>query len=627
MIDLHYCSSLFDPSVFNALLCKIGKTHLRIKNAQGNTPISLAVIEGNTSMLTKILEYDQSLKVYANPINGNSLLHLAYNKLDIAKELIKCGLNVEDKNNEGLTVANLISTISDIQLKTSMCEILGDSKQNVVPSCFEKIIVHLDMSSCQLKLQYIEQFLKTMNNLSIHDILLDTGSCMSMGIYSVDEKKSIHLLLKKYQMGVIVYMNCMCKLEYILNDMAYINLREQLGNESVICISNSDSILAVEKYIIRMIDEFPEATTLCLGTLPTELMSLCCSCPNCRIQLQEVTKEAMIVQYLLKLISKVLKLRPNILIILEESIIDLSSLQKTFKNTVIATKSTPFHEKYAIFNATSYMNGCYCNICSTIQETAKLIKALSIDKANGVIIISSNRSSSDAVINSLPPCILFPLYAIISTLQANDADAMRLYQALNAISMDSLLPTAIPLKLKNDDYCRNCYDISYYLSQYEQSIDEVENNIKNQNILYYKALLGSKVVTSIADSRKIQKLLHAIESLLYKIEPIFYEEFSQYVLPTTINEFKNRYIERAHYKIQNIISLFNVETHLPIKSYAERTTQTVGDTFEEPTLVKRHSKKSKKEELKTPIDLEPLKNIKKRICNDSSDDDPITYYK
>ena len=97
----------------------------------------------------------------------------------------------------------------------------------------------------------------------------------------------------------------------------------------------------------------------------------------------------------------------------------------------------------------------------------------------------------------------------------------------------------MPSKAKPDDYCKACFDICYFLFKYEKSIDEIEECIKNQNIILYNELLGSKVVSTVGDSLKYQKSLSNLESSLRSIDMMYYEVFSLYANPFDLNEFKN----------------------------------------------------------------------------------------
>jgi hypothetical protein len=121
--------------------------------------------------VTKILEYDVSYKEYVNQFTGDTLLHLAYEKYEIAKELIKIGFSIEEKNLVGMSFINLVASIQDLATKVKMCGLIPENKLLSYSSThFEKVVVHLDMKSCQLKIGYIDYFLKMMNLLNVRCI-------------------------------------------------------------------------------------------------------------------------------------------------------------------------------------------------------------------------------------------------------------------------------------------------------------------------------------------------------------------------------------------------------------------------------------------------------------------------
>ena len=125
----------------------------------------------NNGRMTKILEYDPSYKEYVNQFTGDTLLHLAYDKYDIAKELIKMGFSIEEKNLIGMNFINMVATIQDLQTKVRMCELIPESKLLTYSSThFEKVVVHLDMKSCQLKIGFISYFLKMLSSLNVRCI-------------------------------------------------------------------------------------------------------------------------------------------------------------------------------------------------------------------------------------------------------------------------------------------------------------------------------------------------------------------------------------------------------------------------------------------------------------------------
>jgi hypothetical protein len=103
-----------------------------------------------------------------NQFTGDTLLHLAYDKYDIAKELIKIGFSIEEKNLIGMNFINLVASIQDLPTKVKMCELIPENKLLTYSSThFEKVVVHLDMKSCQLKIGYIDFFFKMLNLLNV----------------------------------------------------------------------------------------------------------------------------------------------------------------------------------------------------------------------------------------------------------------------------------------------------------------------------------------------------------------------------------------------------------------------------------------------------------------------------
>jgi hypothetical protein len=224
----------------------------------------------------------------------------------------------------------------------------------------------------------------------------------------------------------------MSGLEFMLNDLAYINLREKCNDGSLICLSNRDSPALMSHYILKVLSDFPECNTVHIGGLSDEEYNLSCSCSNCKVLLQEISKDELICEYLQKVALKITKTKPQTAFIVEEnSHYSNNALYKITKSITYSTKSDNISGKYKHININSPPVSCYCDPAACLNKITSAIKEAIICKAQGAIIHCPFRLQANYVTSSLPASYIFPLYLAINAIQFDDSECMHVYQALS----------------------------------------------------------------------------------------------------------------------------------------------------------------------------------------------------
>jgi hypothetical protein len=224
----------------------------------------------------------------------------------------------------------------------------------------------------------------------------------------------------------------MSGLDYMLNDLAYINLREKCNDGSLICLSNRDSPALISHFISKVLADFPDCNTVHIGGLTDDEYTLSCSCSNCKVLLQEISKDDIICEYLQKIVVKIAKARPQISFIVEESShYSNNSLYKITKNIIYSTKGENISGKYKTININSLPIACYCDPLYCLNKISSAIKEAILYKAHGAIIHCPFKLQASYVTSSLPASYIFPLYLTINAIQSDDSECMHVYQALN----------------------------------------------------------------------------------------------------------------------------------------------------------------------------------------------------
>ena len=218
-------------------------------------------------------------------------------------------------------------------------------------------------------------------------------------------------------MQVIPYVNCLSGLEFILKEPAFTATREKEGYHSVICPSNCDSASVVAKYILRILNIFPECHEVHIGgSLSPIDLDILFSCPYCKIMLHEMNKDAIIYHYLSKIIHKITKEHPGL-----EIIVDDTQYIKCFQllpKFVIRCVKDPI-EKDALGCNKIYKSvclnkftSCFMDPTAILSDISGAIKEASSYRMQGIILFCPSKMNSNYTLNVIPSTAMFPLLSI-----------------------------------------------------------------------------------------------------------------------------------------------------------------------------------------------------------------------
>lgn len=325
-------------------------------NSQGNTPMSVAVLNGQVETVKFFVDFatEEIAGAEFTDMEGNTLLHVAAGRGD--KEMVRTlvercprSLRLGARNKEGKTAFDVahehffadccveIETASAGEVEKSGYDIeedkhfvenlpLQDSQEKGL-NAFKELWVHIDLKGAPPRQEFYRRLFDLLRESEVTGILLEVEDMVEFtGIYSCIRRDNCYTdhqlqwILQQAEsahMQVVPLIQCFGHLEFMLKHKEFAMLREAPDSYYNLCPSNPEAVKVVTGYIAQVLNKFPNAKYLHIGADEILLIG---ACPDCKLFLIENSRNSLYFNHINKIIRKVKQIRDIEILIWDDMI-------------------------------------------------------------------------------------------------------------------------------------------------------------------------------------------------------------------------------------------------------------------------------------------------------------------
>eukprot|EP00826_Nyctotherus_ovalis_P015338 TRINITY_DN1434_c0_g2_i1.p1 TRINITY_DN1434_c0_g2~~TRINITY_DN1434_c0_g2_i1.p1 ORF type:complete len:517 (+),score=145.96 TRINITY_DN1434_c0_g2_i1:133-1683(+) len=325
----------------------------QVVNSQGNTPMSVAVLNGQVETVKLFIDIatEEIAGAGFTDMKGNTLLHLAADRGDkkMVRTLIQhCPRSIRlcARNKEGRTAFDVahehffsdcceeIKTASAKEIEKGGYDVEEDkyftenlSLQEKELNPFKELWVHIDLKGAPPRQEFYKRLFELLQENEVTGILLEvedmvefTGiySCIRRNNYYTDEQLQwIVRQAESSHMQVVPLIQCFGHLEFMLKHKEFAILREAPDSYYNLCPSHPEAVKVITGYIAQVLNKFPRAKYLHIGADEILLIG---ACPDCKLFLIENSRNSLYFNHVNKIIRKVKQIRDVEILIWDDMI-------------------------------------------------------------------------------------------------------------------------------------------------------------------------------------------------------------------------------------------------------------------------------------------------------------------